>query len=214
MHELTYQRRLACLQGPWPQVLSPSCLLQRPRTAPRGDGYVQHMRERKVAMKHPLWKARACMVFVQRPLRLFHTCNCSSPPQQRDGHTGSNSPLRCDDTARSGRDGASPTLKLRSYACPNVTASLWICAQVRCMAVRCTHHKRSADRRGLAEVARFTRSSHGTRHQPSCPHPVWCSATSSSRLKATAPRNASKPSGWWPGPTRVRCAEQELPSHE
>jgi hypothetical protein len=41
---------------------------------------VQHMRERKVAMKHPLWKARACMVFVQRPLRRFHTCNCSSPP--------------------------------------------------------------------------------------------------------------------------------------
>jgi hypothetical protein len=71
----------------------------------------------------------------------------------------------CDDTARSARDGASPTLKLRSYACPNVTASLWMCAQVRCMAVRCTHHKRSADRRGLAEVARFTRSSHGKRHQ-------------------------------------------------
>jgi hypothetical protein len=125
---------------------------------------VQHMRERKVAMKHPLWKARACMIFVQRPLRRFHTCNCSSSPNNMEA-TGLCCLATCDDTARSARDGASPTLKLRSYACPNVTASLWMCAQVRCMAVRCTHHKRSADRRGLAEVARFTRSSHGKRHQ-------------------------------------------------
>lgn len=128
----------------------------------------QHRRQRKVIMKHNLWKARACMVFVQHPLRRFHRCDSSPNNVMATG-------LRQYDVQLCTK-GASLTLKLRSYACPNVTASLWMRAQVRCMAMRCTHHKLSADRRGLAEVARFTHSSHGKRHQLICPHAVWCSA--------------------------------------